>query len=319
VAQLNTRSEVDGGAGSLAVPTGSRARFARWWRRRGASWLTGYAFVLPALIVIAIFHFWPILQTIRLSFYQYDVLTPPVFTGLDNYRRAASDPVLGKVLLNTVAYAVVVVPILVIWPFLVALLVNRAIRGMTAFRTLLYIPVISPMVVAALLWKQMLQQNGMVNRLLESLHIIGEPVRWLTDPDIALFSIMGLTVWKASAYYMVIYLAGLQALPRELEEAAMIDGANVFRRILNITIPLMRPFMALVAIIALIGTMQVFAEIYLVTEGGPGDATRTLVFYVYNLAFEFFEIGYAITISVLLLVTVLVMSIILLKFFDRGE
>lgn len=266
---------------------------------------------------MGVFEFWPILQTIRLSFYHYNVVNPATFAGLDNYRKAFSDPTLAHALRNTILYVVVVVPILVIWPLGLALIANRAIRGINWYRTALYIPVISPMVVAALLWKQIIQHDGLLNGILRWLHIIHQPVPWLTDARIALFSIMGLTIWKASAYYMVIYLAGLQGIPRELEEAAMIDGANTARRIWDITIPLLRPFMALIAIVAFIGCALVFDEIYLTTQGGPGDATRTLVFYIYNEAFQFFDFGYAITISVLMLVVVLALSVVILRVSER--
>lgn len=291
---------------------------ARWWRRRGAGWATAYAFLLPALAILAVFQFWPILQTITLSFTQDDVVSAPQFTGLANYGAALSDPLLLTALRNTALYTVVVVPTLVVWPLILALVVDRRVPAIGVFRTLFYVPVIASMVVVALLWKQLLQTTGPVNELLLGLGIVRQPVPWLTDPRIALFSVMALTVWKSSAYYMVIYLAGLQAIPRDLHEAAAVDGARPWQRVLHVTVPMLRPFMAIVTVVAFIGSMQVFEEIYLVTQGGPGAATTTLVYYVYELAFRTFRFGYATMVSVVLLAVVLSVSILILRFFERG-
>jgi putative chitobiose transport system permease protein len=190
-------------------------------------------------------------------------------------------------------------------------LVNRALPGIHVFRGAFYTPVLVSLVVAAIAFRWLYAENGLINSWLATL--LGsrfEPVGFLTDPRLALPSVMLVTLWKGLGYFMVIFLAGLQGIPAELYEAAALDGSEGWRRHLDITLPLMRPYVSLVAVISAIGATKVFEEVYLMTQGGPADATRTIVYYVYDQAFSELEISYACTVGLALFLAVLLLSLV---------
>jgi putative chitobiose transport system permease protein len=161
-------------------------------------------------------------------------------------------------------------------------------------------------------------EDGIINSLLRGLRLVDRPIPFLSNPDIALYAIIVVTIWKASGYYMVIYLAGMQSLPQELDEAARIDGANRWQRLWDVTIPLLKPVITLVAVIASIAAMKVFGEIYVMTSGGPAESTNTLVYYVYVQAFNFLRMGYASAVAVVLCLFLIVLSLASIKLSERG-
>lgn len=272
--------------------------------------LTPYLFLLPALLMLGLTVFYPALQAFYLSFtqFEYDLTQPPTWVGLKNFQRLMADPIFWQTFRNTLLYLVCVVPVLVSLPLAVAILVNRQLRGMHWFRVAYYVPVVISMVVAGIAWKWLYADNGLLNQLLQVIRI--PPVPWLTSPDWAIFSVMAVTIWKGLGYYMVIYLAGLQGIPQELYEAAAIDGSDGVKKHWDITIPLMRPYIFLVAVISAISATKVFEEVYVMTRGGPNHASETIVFYLYTKAFGELEISYACTIGLVMFLLILVLSFV---------
>ena len=276
--------------------------------------ITPYLFLLPALVVLGMAVFYPAFQAFSLSFIQYDLdLTQaPQWVGLKNFQKLLSDKVFWQTLRNTFLYLIGVVPILVIVPLVLAILVNQKLRGIRWFRIAYYTPVIISMVVAGIAWKALYTSDGILNQLLK---LVGftDGIPWLTSPDLALWSVMVVTIWKGLGYYMVIYLAGLQGIPVDLYEAAAIDGSDGWQKHWDITIPLMRPYLSLVAVISSISAMKVFEEVYIMTQGGPLNHSKTVVYYVYEKAFQDLEINYASAIGLVLFLFILILSIINLK------
>jgi putative chitobiose transport system permease protein len=280
--------------------------------------LTPYLFLLPALVILGLTVFWPALQAFYLSFTSYqDIGTSPQWVGFANFLRLGKDPVFWQTLTNTFLYLVCVVPILVMAPLVLAILVNQKLQGMNWFRTAYYTPVVISMVVAGIAWKWLYAENGLLNQILETLGIFPDGIPWLTSPvkilgivPISLASVMAVTVWKGLGYYMVIYLAGLQSIPVDIYEAAAIDGSDGIGKHLDITIPLMRPYLALVAVISAIAATKVFDEVYIMTQGGPLNSSKTIVYYLYEQAISNLDLSYACTIGLVLFLIILGLSIL---------
>lgn len=279
--------------------------------------LTPYLFLLPAGVLLILTVFLPTAQAIFLSFtrYEYDLTQLPQWVGLTNFRRLWQDAIFWQTLRQTLLYLLGVVPLLVTLPLMLAILVNRKLRGIAGFRATYYTPVIVSMVVAGLAWKYLYGETGLFNQILQILGFPGVP--WLTSPQLALFSVMAVTVWKGLGYYMVIYLAGLQGIPGELYEAAALDGSHGWRQHWDITIPLMRPYLLLVGTISALSALKVFEEVYVMTQGGPRNRSKTIVYYLYEQAFDRLEIGYACAIGLVLFLAVLGFSLINLKLSHR--
>lgn len=276
----------------------------------GPGTLVPYLFLIPACSIIGAFVLYPMLHAIMASLTDYNMITEAQFVGADNYRMLMQDPFFWNSLKNTLLYLVVVVPVLVIAPIFLALLVNHALPGIKLFRAIFYLPVITSLVVTGLIWKWVYEEQGILNYFLLTTGITDDPVAFLTDPANALFSVMAVTVWTGLGYYMVIYLAGLQSIPRHLYEAAEVEGVSKWRQTLFITIPLLKPSIAVVAVMSSIAAMKVFEEVYVMTQGGPLDATKTLVYFIYQSAFEEFEMGYAAAAGVVLFLLTLMLSLV---------
>ncbi len=277
--------------------------------------LTPYLFLSPALLLLSLTVFWPALQAFYLSFthYEYDLTQTPQWIGFANFHRLWADPVFWQTLGNTLLYLIVVVPVLVIAPLGLAILVNQKLPMAHWFRTAYYTPVVISMVVAGIAWKWLYAQNGLLNQGLQLLGLSETGIPWLTSPQLAIFSVMGVTIWKGLGYYMVIYLAGLQAIPADLYEAAAIDGSDGWQKHWDITIPLMRPYFFLVAVISAISATKVFEEVYIMTQGGPLNSSKTIVYYLYERAFQDLEISYACTIGLILFLIIFCLSLINLQ------
>jgi putative chitobiose transport system permease protein len=262
--------------------------------------------------------FIPFFQTFGLSFFDYSSsLYNPNFVGADNYIKLFKEPVFYKVMFNTFMYLVIAVPFLVTFPLFLAILINQKIRGITLYKILLYLPVIVSIVVAAIAFKWLYAGQGILNYILSLFHI--KSIGWLVDTKWALFSVALVTIWKGIGYYMMIYLASLMSVPQDLYEACDIDGANFITKHLTVTIPHIMPTIALVSTISTISAMKVFAEIYVMTKGGPLNSTKTIVYYIYERAFENLDLGYASALAVVLLVVVMGFSLINILFFERNK
>ena len=292
---------------------------------------TAWAFLAPALVLIGLSVLIPAAMALVMSFSQagLDVSEPLRFVGLANIRRLLADPMFFRVAGTTLLYLVGVVPPIVLGALTLAVLVNRQLPGIHWFRGALYTPVLVSIVVAAIAFRWLYAENGLINSWLSALlrdgwlgALLGDafsPIGFLTSPLLALPSVMVVTLWKGLGYYMVILLAGLQGIPRELYEAAELDGSEGWRKHLDITLPLLRPYLTLVAVISAIAATKVFEEVFLMTQGGPADATKTIVYYVYEQAFSELEISYACTVGLALFLMVLVLSLIRFAWAgDRG-
>ncbi|MBU6230891.1 MAG: sugar ABC transporter permease [Cyanobacteria bacterium REEB459] len=274
-----------------------------------------YLFLLPALLALGISVFWPALQAFYLSFTSVgiDLTASPTWVGWANVQRLGRDRVFWQTVGNSLAYLVGVVPVLTLAPLLLAILVNRSLPGMYWLRVAYYSPVVVSMVVAGLAWRWLYAENGLFNQALKGLGLTQQGIPWLTSPTMALISVMVVSVWKGLGYYMVIYLAGLQGISQDLYEAAALDGSDGWRRHRDITLPLMRPYLFLVAVISAIAATKVFEEVYIMTQGGPRNSSKTVVYYVYEQAFEKLEISYGCTIGLALFLVILVLSILRLR------
>jgi putative chitobiose transport system permease protein len=283
---------------------------------------TAWAFLAPALVLLGISVLIPAALALLMSFSQsgLDVSEPLRFVGLANLRRLLADPMVARVSATTFLYLVGVVPPIVLGALALAVLVNRQLPGIHWFRGAFYTPVLVSIVVAAIAFRWLYAENGLINGWLSAL--LGDrfsAIAFLTSPLLALPSVMLVTLWKGLGYYMVIFLAGLQGIAPELYEAAALDGSEGWRKHLDITLPLLRPYLTLVAVISAIAATKVFEEVFLMTQGGPADATRTIVYYVYDQAFAELEISYACTVGLALFLAVLLLSLVRYAFAgDRG-
>lgn len=283
---------------------------------------TAWGFLTPALVLIGLSVLIPAAMALVMSFSQagLDVSEPLRFVGLANIRRLLADPMFFRVTGTTFLYLLGVVPPIVVGALALAVLVNRQLPGIHWFRGALYTPVLVSIVVAAIAFRWIYAENGLINGWLTALFGSRfDPIGFLTSPLLALPSVMLVTLWKGLGYYMVIFLAGLQGISPDLYEAAALDGSEGLRKHLDITLPLLRPYITLVAVISAIAATKVFEEVYLMTQGGPADSTRTLVYYVYDQAFAELEISYACTIGLALFLIVLMLSLVRYLFAgDRG-
>ena len=279
--------------------------------------LTAWAFLLPAFVLISLSVLIPAVMALVMSFTTtgLDVSEPLQFVGLANLRRLISDPMALRVMTTTLLYLIGVVPPIVLGSLALAVLVNRSLPGIHVLRGAFYTPVLVSIVVAAIAFRWLYAENGLVNGWLVAW--FGDtfsPIGFLTTPQLALPAVMLVTLWKGLGYYMVIFLAGLQGIPKELYEAAELDGSEGWRQHLDITLPLLRPYVALVAVVSSIAATKVFEEVYLMTQGGPADSTRTIVYYVYDQAFAELEISYACTLGLALFLLVMLFTLIRLAF-----
>jgi len=284
--------------------------------------LTPYLFLFPALFILVLSVFWPALQAFYLSFHRIEDITfsqPPQWVGLDNFLKLQSDNTFWQTLGNTLIYIIGVVPILVILPLVLAILVNQKLRGINWFRAAYYTPVVISTVVAGIAWQWLYKENGLLNQLIKYFHLSPEGVPWLTSPNFALFSVMAVTVWKGLGYYMVIYLAGLQSIPEDVYEAAAIDGCDGIGKHWDITVPLMKPYLALVAVISAISATKVFDEVQVMTKGQPGNSSKTIVYYLYEQVFPNLEYSYACAIGLVIFLLILGLSIVRLVVSKQGD
>ncbi len=279
--------------------------------------LVAWAFLLPALVLITLSVLIPALMALVMSFSStgLDVSEPLRFVGLANIRRLLSDPMAWKVSTTTFLYLIGVVPPIVLGSLALAVLVNRRLPGMHVLRGAFYTPVLVSIVVAAIAFRWLYAENGLINGwLVAAFGDLITPIGFLTAPQLALPAVMLVTLWKGLGYYMVIFLAGLQGIPGELYEAAELDGSEGWHQHVDITLPLLRPYITLVAVVSSIAATKVFEEVFLMTQGGPADSTRTIVYYVYDQAFAELEISYACTLGLALFLLVMLLTLVRLAF-----
>ena len=285
---------------------------------RGAGWASAYLFILPSLVLLIAFHIVPIFMTVGYSFCSYNVLQPPEFVGLANYRALGSDPYISSSLFNTAVYTLVVVPVQTLLSMVIAYVLARrcANRWGNFVRSVLFIPVITSMILTSAVWRLLLSSNpeGVVNSIIGLVGL--GPVNWLGSRWPALFSVCLIAVWKNVGYFMVIFYAGMMDIPASLYEAATVDGAGAARQFFSITLPMLKPITYLVVTLGTIWSFQVFDLVYTMTGGGPGTATITMVMSIYQSGFKQYKMGYASAMAFVLFLIVIVISILQKKVFS---
>jgi len=282
--------------------------------------ITPYTFLLPALVLLGIFVVYPIVAVIYYSFTDYDIVRPPVWIGLDNYRQLIADETFWLALTHSIVY-LLVTPILIFLSIVLAIIVNRRLRGIHIFRALYFVPAVSGSIAIGLAWRWLFERNGFINSMLISWNVIETPIQWLTTPSLVLPLAMTLTIWAGVGYYSVIFLAGLQNIPEELYDAARIDGCNDFQKHRYVSLPGLRPQIVFVAVISSLAALKVFDEIYVLTNtsGGVLNSGVTMVFYLWQQAFQRDHAGYASAIAIALLAITLVFSVFNVRLLERRE
>lgn len=276
--------------------------------RQKSEFIWGWLFILPTMIGLIVLNIYPMVDTVRQSFYKTgDFGKGNIFVGLKNYEKVLGDTEVWQALWNTIKYAIVEVPLSVVIALLLAVLLNRKLKGRGLFRTILFLPMVVAPAAIAMVWKWLYNSNfGLINNLF---HI---KVNWISDPNIAIFSIAVIGIWSVIGYNMVLFLAGLQEVPRDYYEAASLDGANWWQQLINITIPLISPTIFFVLVTRIIAALQVFDLIYMMIDlNNPAwKKTESLVFLFYKYSFEQSKKGYGATVIVVLLVLILLITVV---------
>jgi multiple sugar transport system permease protein len=281
---------------SIGLPTGIPPKSAnRGVLRQMRKQWSAYLFLAPTMILFGIFTVAAVIYAFYLSFHEWNILEPAKpYVGLDNYSRLLGDERFGGAVFNTLVYTAASVPLTMGLGLLIALLLNIQIRARGFFRTLFYLPVVTPLVIAAIIWKWVYNGDfGLLNYYLIQIGVIDEPLLWLADPNLAMPAVIITSVWKSVGFSMVVYLAGLQSIPEDFYDAAKVDGAVGWQRLKDITIPLLSSTTLFLAVVSVLGAFQVFTEVFIMTNGGPLGRTTTIVFHIYQTAFKFFDMGYA--------------------------
>jgi multiple sugar transport system permease protein len=275
-------------------------------KRRNA--LLGIGFILPTMIGLIIFYWYPLFSVFAYSLLEWNLISSSTWVGFENYSRLFSDPEFYNALLNTTTFILLYVPPSLIIGFILALALNRKIRGRIILRTAFVMPYIAMIVAVSIVWKWIYHPTfGLLNVFLKT---IGLPTpAWLLDQKTVMLSIAIMGIWQMVGYNMLFYIAALQDVPKQLYEAAVLDGATSWKKHWYVTIPLISPTTFFVLIINLIGGFQVFDQIFMMTEGGPGNASTTMVYYMYNTGFNVMEIGYSSAVAVILFLILLIVTV----------
>jgi len=275
-----------------------------------------YGLILPKLAFFGVFLAFPIGWAIELSFRSGSILGKMQYVGVSNYRRLFSDSLFRICVENTLEYAVIVIPLVIGGGLVLAALLNRPIRFRAFFRVALILPTVTPTVAAVIIWIYLLQgQGGIFNEILSFFGLA--PVLWLGSPHLVIPMIAMIECWRGVGFYTIVFLAGMQSIPRELYQAAAIDGITGVRAFWRITVPLLRPVILFSTVVATIFNLQIFDSPYVLTQGGPGFSSTTLVMYIYDEAFSYDDMGYAAAISLMLMLLILVLAVVQLTFFRK--
>jgi multiple sugar transport system permease protein len=304
--------------GSTAPPL-RRHRRSLWWRiRRNGS---AYAFLSVPLLLFMVFTVFALIFAFYLTFHEWSIIEPDrPFVGLRNYQDMIADKDFLRSIVNTFYFTGVSVPITMAVGLLIALLLNLPLRARGVLRTLYFLPVVTPFVVVSIIWKWLYNGDfGLFNYYLLKVHLIDDPLLFLADRNLAMPSVILMSIWSGVGFSMVIYLAALQAIPEEMYEAARVDGASRWAQLRYVTIPMLRPTTLFLLVIGIIGSFQVFTQIFVMTSGGPVGRTTTVVYFIYTAAFKFYEFGYASTLAFGLLALLLVFTAIQLHLYRKGE
>jgi len=276
--------------------------------------LTGWLFIALAVILICIFYFYPMIQALLLSF-KTGAGANLHFNGVDNYKRLFSDKTFFTAVKNTFIFLIIQVPIMILLAMIISVLLNDSnLKFKGFFRTAIFLPCITSLVAYSVVFKYLFGNDGLVNLALLKLHILAQPIQWISDPFWAKVTIIIAITWRWTGYNMIFYLSSLQNIDSSIYEAARLDGASSIRQFFSITVPLLKPIILFTSITSTIGTLQLFDEIVNITKGGPGNATLSISQYIYNLSFKYSpDFGYAATVSYSIVVMIIVLSVLQIK------
>ncbi|MDT2990474.1 carbohydrate ABC transporter permease [Enterococcus casseliflavus] len=294
----------------------SKSKAANKLKRKNT--LTALSFIAPNFIGFFLFTLVPVVFSLILAFMEWDSFRSPEFVGMKNFSKMLGDDTFWISLKNTFLYTIGVVPLTLVCSLGLAILLNKKVRGMKFFRTAFFFPYVTSLVAIAVVWNMLFHPTmGPINQFLK--FFIENPPGWTSSSDWALTAIIIVSVWRGMGYYMILYLAGLQSVPKELYEAASIDGANKWQQFRNVTLPSLRPTTFFVSIMLVINCFKIFDLVQVMTAGGPGRATNVLVYQIYNEAFVKFNFSYASAIAMVLFVIVLGITVIQFKWNQRQE
>ncbi len=277
---------------------------------------TAWIFLLPELLLLAVFVVLPIFMSLQYGFTKYDVLSPARWIGIRNYVKLLHDDLFWKSLRNTLYFSGVTIPIELAIGLTLALLLNTKIFLRGFFRSAYFLPVVTPIIATAMVWNFLYNPSaGIFNYFLSSLGLPAQ--NWLTDPKLAMPSVMAMSIWHEVGFEMIVFLAALQGIPSHLYEAAKLDGAGKWRCFWYITIPCLKPAFLFVSVMLTIYSFQIFGQIYVMTAGGPANATITVVYNIYMKAFQYLKMGYAASMALVLFVIIFMISFMNIKFFGK--
>jgi multiple sugar transport system permease protein len=276
--------------------------------------LWGIGFVLPTILFFMVFKYGPMLWAMEMSFTSYDMVSTPDYVGFENYQRLAQDPVFWETLVNTLVYILGSTVLITLVGLGLALAISAGVPGSRHCMGAMFLTNLMPIIAVCLVWKFLLHPHGLVTQLL---HL--DSVNWLTSSQMAMPSIIGITVWRFAPYFMVVLLAGILAIPRDYYEAAELDGANAFRRFWSITLPLLMPTIFFVVVVSALLSARIFLMPYIITGGGPGNSTRVLSMLIYETGFSYLKMGLAAAISVVLFSIMMIFTLLQMRLFMRSE
>ncbi len=281
--------------------------------------LTAYLFLTPAIILFFLFFYYPTITSFFYSLNEYHIFDSLKWVGFDNYKRMFQDNIFISSLKNSLVYLVIITPTLVVIPLLMALLINTKAKGAYIFRVIYYLPYITPMVSVAITWKYIFHPKGLLNAGLRMLGLPMNSVDWLFNRKLALPSIAIVEIWKLCGYYMIIYLAALQSIDKEQIEAVHMDGANAVKTLWYVTLPSIKNSIKMVLILATMNAVKIFTSVYIITGGGPYNATVSLPMYIYQKAFNDLDMGYASALGIIQWILLLGLTILNMKFNKTEE
>ncbi|WGG53572.1 carbohydrate ABC transporter permease [Rugamonas sp. DEMB1] len=275
--------------------------------------LQAWLFLAPALILLAVFSFWPVGFGSYLAFTDYSLIRPTSWVGLDNFRYIFDNDMFVTGLTNSLLF-LLMVPFVQIGALGLAVLVNNRLPGIRYFRAAFYVPVVTTVSVVGIMWGFMFHEQGALNYVLMAMHLVGAPVGWLSNDALALFAIMFVTLWRGLGWYMVMYLAALQAVPADMQEAAILDGANRWQRFWRITVPMLRPTIMVCTILSVLAALKAYQEVDVLTQGGPMNSTFTALYYAYDQGLKHLKLPRALAASFVVSLICVAIALLCLRY-----
>jgi putative chitobiose transport system permease protein len=280
--------------------------------------LQAWLFLAPALVLLAVFSFWPVGYGSYLAFTDYSLVRPTSFVGLDNFRYIFDNDMFVTGLQNSLVF-LLMVPFVQIGALSLAVLVNNRLPGIRMFRAAFYVPVVTTVSVVGIMWGFMFHEQGTLNYVLTALRLVDAPVGWLSDDTLALFCIMFVTMWRGLGWYMVMYLAALQAVPADMYEAAMLDGASRWQRFWRITVPMLKPTIAVCSVLSVLAALKAYQEVDVLTQGGPMNSTFTALYYAYDQGLKHLKLPRALAASMVVSVFCVGIAMLCLRWLQPGK